>query len=397
MHVNVFKYYSNVKKKCSAILESFVCACFLMNLGITSGLSCLFNGEVQVDAQVMSTDTVLCVAPALATLMRGGGFNGNNSRTSGEFPGQVQLISVELRGAAFKVSRSLTGAKFLRYFPTPTFDFSSTVPGVFVAGGETPVAQRIITVYGTNFNGNVGGMLLRLSTGTAANESSIGQAELIVADTTRATALLPTSRDAGTFRVEMSINSDTWYNPGNVDYVDRPMIQLLTPSTGQVAGGTLVTVIHSYVPFGSLGDLEAKVGQYYVALTRVSETEMTMLSPPHTVHGDPGWFFPGNETVEIYRVGNADARTGTKLRFRFSAGENGTGSRFSYQCSEAEIESKTCCPAGTAGPGGNGGSFCFPCGVGQFAPHVGTTACVSCPVNSFSHNQVDHNPLEWDD
>lgn len=295
-------------------------------------------------------------------------------------------MTVDLRGAAFTISRSTQGAKNLKYYKTPTFDIANTVPRAYLTG-QTTLAERMITVRGTNFNSNAGGMYLRVSMVNGSSVSMLGQVKMTVLDVTSATAVMPASTNTGVFRIEVSINSDTWYYPGNVEYFNRPSVELLTPSSGPVMGGSLVTITHTHVPWENLGTtLEAKVGQYYVPLARTSETEMTMLTPEHTIDVDPSWYVPGNETLEIYTVGSVDPYTGIKVRFQFSIATNGAGEIFEYVCSADEIETKICCPAGTAGPGGNNGIFCFVCEIGQFAPHAGSTACVSCPANAVSSN-----------
>ena len=350
-----------------------------------SGLTCLFNGMMETPAQIVSTDTVLCVAPPLAQLMAT--FSFNSSIDGSNHPGEVQLVPVDLRGAAFKISRSTNKAKFLRYYRTPTFVFPIT-PGVFFTG-KTPDSQRLIRVVGTNFNANVGGMYVRVS---GVNGSSLlGQSAMTVIDTGSATALLPPSPEVGSFRFEISVDSDTWYHPGDLEYVEGPLIVSLTPSSGPVRGGSLVTIEHTRVPFPlaigtSIGTLEAEVGQYRVSLVRLSETQMTMVTPARTVRADPNWYFPGNESVEMYAVGSADPYTGLRLGSRISRSSNGTGGRFSYQCSDDEINEQICCPVGTAGPGGSNGTFCFSCEAGEFAPYVGTTACARCVANSISYN-----------
>jgi len=298
---------------------------------------------------------------------------------------QVHLVTVDLRGAAFKISRSTQGAKFLKYYKTPTFDFANTVPRAFLTG-EMASDQRMITVRGTNFISNAGGMYLRVSMVNGSSVSMLQQVKMTVVDTTSATAIMPTSIIAGVLDFELSINSDTWYHPGDVEYMNQPSIQLLTPSSGPVMGGSLVTITHTRVPLADIGSLEAKVGQYYVPLMRTSETEMTLLMPKHTVDLDPSWYLPGNETLEIYLVGSVNPYTGAKVRFQLSSATNGTSAIFAYECAANEIATKTCCPPGTAGPGGNSGSFCFVCDIGYFAPHAGSTACLSCPPHTVNGN-----------
>ncbi len=104
--------------------------------------------------------------------------------------------------------------------------------------------------------------------------------------------------------------------------------------------------------------------------------------PKQTVQGDATWVVPGSEPVKIFRVGVMDPLTGTRKRVLYSQDTL----YFFFECSDSEIESKTCCPAGTAGPGINNGSFCFPCTSGKFSPHAGSSACASCPSNAVSND-----------
>jgi hypothetical protein len=343
-----------------------------------TGMSCIINGVVKVSARAVSVDTVQCEAPSAIAA----NISGNSTRA-----GEVQLASVQVVGAKFKLSRSTKKVNFLRYYKAPVFDLARLMPGAFIAG-PTPFSQRMITVAGADFNENAGGMYLRLRhANVSSGSSALGQIALQLLDTTRAIGLLPPSPDPGAFRFEISLNSDTWYNPGTLEYVQPPVVELLDPSTGPVKGNTPVIITHSRVPFPSLlGELEAKVGQVYVRLDRVSDTQMQIVTPAHTVQDDPGWYTPGNETLEIYRIVSVDPYTGFKERFLFSLATNGTGAHFSYQCSADEVEDKTCCPAGTAGQGGSNGSFCFPCASGKFGPVVGATACLTCPTNAVSGN-----------
>jgi len=339
------------------------------------GLSCIFNGMVVVPAKTVSGDSVQCVAPSAVAA----NISANSTRA-----GEVQLASIEVRGAAFKLSRSTQNVNVVRYYKAPVFDWARLSPGAFIAG-LTPFSQRLITVNGANFNDLAGGMYLRLR---PANGSSVlGQAELQFVDTTRTIGLLPPTEDPAEFRLEITINSDTWYTLGTIEYVPLPLVQTLTPSTGPVKGNTVVTLTHSRVPFPNiLGELETKLGQNYVEVHRVSETQMEILTPARTVDGDSGWYAPGNETLQIYRIVSVDAYTGLAERFLLSLATNGTGAQFSYRCSADEVEDTTCCPAGTAGPGGSNGAFCFPCASGKFAPDVGATACLTCPPNAVSGN-----------
>jgi hypothetical protein len=94
------------------------------------------------------------------------------------------------------------------------------------------------------------------------------------------------------------------------------MIVKLTPQRGPVLGGSLVTITHTGLL--NIGDLEDQIGQSYVSLTRVSEVEMTMVTPKQTVQGDATWVVPGSEPVKIFRVGVTDPLTGTKKRVLYS-------------------------------------------------------------------------------
>ena len=341
-----------------------------------TGMSCIINGVVKVPARAVSVDTVQCEAPSAIAA----NISGNSTRA-----GEVQLASVQVVGAKFKLSRSTKRVNFLRYYKAPVFDLARLTPGAFIAG-PTPFSQRMITVAGADFNENAGGMYLRLRhANVSSGPSELGQIELQLLDATRAIGVLPPSPDPGAFRFEISLNSDTWYNPGTLEYVQPPVVELLDPSTGPVKGNTPVVITHSRVP-SLIGELEAKLGQLYVRLHRVSDTQMQLVTPAHTLQGDPGWYTPGNETLEIYLIVSVDPYTSFKERFLFSLETNGTGARFSYQCSADEVEDKTCCPAGTAGQGGSNGSFCFPCASGKFGPDVGATACLTCPANAVSGN-----------
>ena len=341
-----------------------------------TGLSCLFNDVVEVPAKAVSVNKVQCVAPAAILV--------TNSSTNAT--GENQIVPVSVKGALFLISRSTQNNKMLKYFQRPTFDFGRISPGTFIST-STHFSQRTITVYGANFRDDAGGMYLRLSKVNGSIISIFGQVPMTLVDATLATAIIPPSPDPGVFRLELSINSDTWYHPGDIEYVRQPMITSVTPSSGRVMGGSRITVTHELQTFPSkLGTLEARVGQFYVPLNQISATQMELSTPPHTVEGDPGWFLPGNESLELYLVVTVNPFTGIKTRFRYDAAGNGTNARFSYECSENEQETKTCCPAGTAGPGGNGGAFCFTCESGKFAPLAGTAACDTCPPNSVSHN-----------
>jgi hypothetical protein len=355
-----------------------------------TGLACLFKGmvndSVKVDAAIISTDTVQCIAPPKAMVMTDAVVNvTDNVKLAGI--GDLQLASVDLAGATFIITRSLNSNKNLRYYKTPVFEFHRTTPGLFVTG-QTSTVLRTVTVHGAHFNANAGGMLLRLS---LVNGSIFQQVQMIVLNTTLATAIMPTSAEPGVFRLEISINSATWYNAGgDIEYVERPLIGSLTPNSGPVMGSTVVTITHTRWPIFNTGLFEAKVGQHYVPLQRISETETQMVTPAHTVEEDPSWYFPGNETVSIYIVIGVEIYTGIKTRFLYSRPSDSNEARLSYACSQDEIESKTCCPAGTAGPGGNNGAFCFTCEFGTFSPLVGTTSCLACPPHSVSHNRSNN-------
>ena len=191
------------------------------------------------------------------------------------------------------------------------------------------------------------------------------------------------------------------YCPGDVEYVPRPRIESIQPDSGPVKGGVLVTLTHSRVPLVNLNTLEAKIGQFYAQLTRISDREMMFQTPPHTVYADPNWYFPGAldvdvngsvfnryVSVEIFSV-SFDAEGAKRTKYD-NAESNSGGARFWYRCSSEEIFTQTCCPSGSAGLGGQNGSFCFECEQGKFAPLVGTTACLTCPPNSrryaYCHN-----------
>ena len=130
---------------------------------------------------------------------------------------------------------------------------------------------------------------------------------------------------------------------------------------------------------------------------------MMFQTPPHTVYADPSWYFPGAldvdvngsvfnryASVEIFSVSSDDE--GAERTKYSNAESNSGGARFWYRCSSEEIVSQTCCPSGSAGLGGQNGSFCFECEQGKFAPLVGTTACLTCPPNSrrytYCHNLI---------
>jgi hypothetical protein len=345
-----------------------------------TALACLFNSNVEVEAHILSTDTVMCTVPSLAHLAAAAATASSPAPApvaahfNSEGPGEVERVAVDLVGAAFRISRSTNQAKWLRYYTAPTFEFPPT-PGALITG-STPRSQRTVTIRGTNFNANVGGMYLRVSNlnaSAAAARLSEARARLTVVDTTMAIVELPPILTAGTFRFELSVNSDTWHHPGDIEFVDALDILSLTPSRGAVRGGYTVTVTHTRAPFPvSIGSLEAKVGQYYVALTRVSATEMTLRMPRHTLDGDPSWHVPGNVSVQIYILvalpDAADHSSGAPERLQISRMGSG-GARFAYECSSDEIRAKDCCPPGTAGPGGNNGSFCFACQVRKRAPY----------------------------
>ena len=353
------------------------------------GLACLFNDKVQVPAQIVSTDTVLCTAPSLAHLaaVASASQSGQATTAQSSSPSDVQRVAVDVVGAAFRISRSTNRAKWLQYFTRPTFEFPP-LPGAFITG-DMPSSQRTITIRGQHFNGNVGGMHLRLN--TSALDLLPATARLTVLDSNLAVAVLPPIAAAGAFRFELSVNSDTWYPSGEIEFVNALDILALTPSSGPVLGGYTVTVTHSRAPFPvSMGTWEAKVGQFHVVLTRLSATQMMMHMPGHTAPEDPSWHIPGNVSVEIYSVSLPDPYTDTKSRFQISRRADSSaagGSVFSYICSTDEIESKNCCPAGTAGPGGNNGSFCFACQSGKFAPLVASMTCFACPANAVSGNR----------
>ena len=369
-----------------------------------TNLACKFNDLVEVPAEIVSIDSVQCLVPAFIAVMP----NATNAVASGSaISGTVRFVPIDLIGSAFKVTRSSNGAKHIRYYKMPTFNHSRTMPGAFVTG-DTPTTLRMITIFGANFNANSGGMLLRLMTVNSSSISFFAQSELTVIDTTLATGVMPVNHNPRFFRLEISISSsnqmnpnlDVWYYSGDIEYVERPLIHSIAPNSGPVMGGSLVKLVHTRVPDFNIGNLEAKLGQFFVPLTRTSEIEMTMLTPPKTVDDDPSWFFPGDiqqseidgtvfnsyESVQIFSV-FYDSVTGMSTRTLYSRTvSNDTDQRFFYSCSQEEITSRTCCPVGTAGPGANNGSFCFSCEHGSFAPLVGSTACLTCPSNSVSFN-----------
>ena len=371
------------------------------------GLKCLINDKLEISAVPVTKGSIICNVPALNAIpgmasmqrtARNSSANPNSSSNSSsvgnENPssvgyendayGAVQLVEVKVKGKAFTLYRSDTDGKWLRYYMSPTFNVSRTMPNAFITG-PSPNASRRITVYGTNFNRKAGGMYVRLvSVGNST--LSIDKLPVELIDTSHAVAFMPSIPVPSVYRLEATINSVTWYHAGDLFYLAN-RITMISPNTGPVMGGILVTITHTSIPMlESIGTLEVKLGQYNlhsIPLTRVNESTMTLTIPAHTVQGDAAWFIPGNENVSLWRT-VINPITGTKSYQPFSLPSENGEALFSYECSRSEIESNVCCPPGTFGPGGLNGTFCMACEGGKFMPSPGATACLSCPPNALT-------------
>ncbi len=122
--------------------------------------------------------------PALSVLPRPSRFTSVHQYNTGENLGNGSLpaVSVSLLDAGFPKLFSAS----LNYFRAPTFDFGRTMPGFPLQGkralvGVCPLADclRVITVYGTNFKADSGGMHLRV-TAINANTSSSSLLQVLV-------------------------------------------------------------------------------------------------------------------------------------------------------------------------------------------------------------------------
>ena len=352
-------------------------------------LSCLFNEQTRVPARIITTNSVMCVAPALSSLsLSSSSMLVSPSETK---VGEIQQVLVHVLVGNSTISLSKGGANMLAYHKVPEVDMQRITPHA-IPVGDAPLEQRTMTLRGTNFNSRLGGMYLRLA---SLNSSyTLQDIEVEVTDTSMGSVLMPQVEAAGAFTMQVSLNSYTWYQVGTIEYVLPPTIQSLTPSSGPVRGGILVTLRHARVPLvNSIMLLEAQVGQYATRVTRESETSITLIMPAHTVLGDPGWPIPGTVTISLYTLHANDRYTGAKTRFLFSQPPNTTdqppnitdaGASFEYACSLEEMRDKICCPAGSAGPGGALGAYCFPCRPGTFAPSAASSSCTACPPQAQS-------------